>query len=134
VFFIAALKLPAPIAPKLFRKKRGWFDAIAPAPTKPPIPTTTEGPKDLNGTFQVGDCAEKINFICMVFTQKNANILMLTVRDKFSKAPVMKTPMQKQKDCMAAFKITQSINALLRLCCMKCCSANVTIFMILFDL
>jgi hypothetical protein len=65
-----ALTLPATNAPKLFRKKRGWLDAIAPAATKPPITTTTESPKDLNGTFQVGDCAEKINFICMVFTQK----------------------------------------------------------------
>jgi hypothetical protein len=69
--FIVALTLlganaaPAPV-PKLFRKKRWLFGPLPTTTPRPTTTTTTEGPKDLNGTFQVADCGEKNNFICMV--------------------------------------------------------------------
>jgi hypothetical protein len=82
--------------------------------TLPPLlpTTTTQAASAIDesaykGYFEVAECSVSQLFICVV------NIADLSVNAECLKLDIfqakgMRTPMQKQQDCMAAFNITQS--------------------------
>jgi hypothetical protein len=81
--------------------------------------TTTEASKSdkssaidesaYKGYFDVFDCDKNQSFICVVNLTMQKNQAIVKKLNFTAQAKEMRTPKQKQQDCMAAFKITQSI-------------------------
>jgi hypothetical protein len=85
---------------------------IALSVTLPPLQPTTQAASAIDesaykGYFEVAECTVSQSFICVVkFTELSVNGECLKL--DFLQAKGMRTPMQKQQDCMATFNITQS--------------------------